>query len=129
MVSIREARWGVNARPRGQTPVGGFPVAAAWCRIAGVRNEMAGEMTTIDIKVQPNAKRGEIVMGLDGRVYVKVPAPPREGRANQAVVELIADRLGIRKSAVTIVRGHSGRNKTLAIAGLGPEEIQRRLGP
>jgi uncharacterized protein (TIGR00251 family) len=126
--SIREARWGVNARARGQTPAGGFPEGAAWCRIAGVRNEMAGDMMTIEIKVQPNAKRSEIVVGQDGRVYVKVAAPPREGRANQAVVELIAERLGIRKSAVTIMRGHGSRNKALAIEGLGPEEIQRRLG-
>ena len=129
MGSIREARWGVNARARGQAPVGGFPVGAAWCRIAGVRNEMAGDMTTIEIRVQPNAKRSEIAVGQDGRVCVKVPAPPREGRANQAVVELIAERLGIRKSAVTIVRGHGSRNKTLAIEELSAEEIQRRLGP
>jgi hypothetical protein len=86
-------------------------------------------MTTIEIKVQPNAGRSEIVVGQDGRVYVKVPAPPREGRANRAAVELIAERLGTRKSAIAVVRGHRGRSKTLAIEGLGPEEIRRRLGP
>jgi len=57
-----------------------------------------------------------------------VTAPPVEGRANQACIELVAERLGIPRSAVRIARGHSGRKKILEIEGLPIGEIERRLG-
>jgi uncharacterized protein YggU (UPF0235/DUF167 family) len=51
-----------------------------------------------------------------------------EGRANQACIELVAERLGIPRSAVRIARGQSGRKKILEIEGLPIGEIERRLG-
>jgi len=57
-----------------------------------------------------------------------VTAPPVEGRANQACIELVAERLGIPRSAVRIARGQSGRKKVLEIEGLPIGEVERRLG-
>jgi uncharacterized protein YggU (UPF0235/DUF167 family) len=57
-----------------------------------------------------------------------VTAPPVEGRANEACIDLVAKRLGIPRSAVRIARGQSGRKKILEIEGLPIAEIEQRLG-
>ena len=58
---------------------------------------------------------------------VRVTAPPDEGRANAAVCKVLAEALGVPKSAVTVVRGHSARVKTLEIAGMTDDEAVQRL--
>jgi uncharacterized protein (TIGR00251 family) len=58
----------------------------------------------------------------DGRLVVRVTAPPAEGKANEAVRRLIAKRLGVAKSRVTIVRGARSRDKTIRI-----ERVSRPL--
>jgi uncharacterized protein (TIGR00251 family) len=58
---------------------------------------------------------------------VRVTAAPEEGRANAAVVKLLADTLSMRERDVQIVSGHASRDKTVALAGVSPEEIERRL--
>ena len=51
----------------------------------------------------------------DGSLAVKVKAPPREGRANEAVVKAVAAHLGLSKGNVRLVAGHKGRTKTLEV--------------
>jgi uncharacterized protein YggU (UPF0235/DUF167 family) len=58
---------------------------------------------------------------------VRVAAPPADGRANAAVVALVADALAVPKAAVTLVSGHGSRDKLLDVAGIGPDETERRL--
>ena len=58
---------------------------------------------------------------------VRVAAAPEGGRANDAVVRLLADTLSVPRDAVTLVSGHSGRDKIVELAGLGPSQIERRL--
>lgn len=80
------------------------------------------------MKVQPGASRNAVV-GKNGDEWkLAVTAPPVEGRANQACIELVAERLGIPRSGVRIARGQSGRKKILEIEGLPIGEIERRLG-
>jgi len=68
-------------------------------------------------------------VGKNGEEWkLAVTAPPLEGRANQACIELVAERLGIARSAVRIARGQTGRKKILEIEGLPAAEIERRLG-
>ena len=81
------------------------------------------------VHVQPGAKRGEVVGWQGDALRVRVQAPPVEGRANQAVVELLAEALDVAKSQVAILQGHSGRDKLVAVEGLTIEEIRRRLPP
>ena len=70
----------------------------------------------LDVRVTPRAKRDE-VLGPNpaGALRVKVTAPAEDGRANRAVVELLADHFNVAKSSVTIVKGERSRNKTLSI--------------
>ena len=58
---------------------------------------------------------------------VRVTAPPDEGKANAAVCKVVANALGVPKSAVSVVRGHAARVKTLEIDGMTGEEAAQRL--
>lgn len=58
---------------------------------------------------------------------VRVTAPPDEGKANAAVCRVVADALGLPKSAVAVVRGNTARVKTLEIAGLSDDDVAARL--
>ena len=80
------------------------------------------------LRVQPGAKRSALLMRMPGGEWkVAVSAPPREGRANDAVVELVSDLLGVRRSQVTLVRGASARSKVVEIEGLSAEVAEQRL--
>jgi uncharacterized protein YggU (UPF0235/DUF167 family) len=57
-----------------------------------------------------------------------VTAPPERGKANEAVCRLLAARLGLPASAVTVVRGATSRDKLLQVDGLTEDEVRRRLG-
>ena len=85
------------------------------------------QKATLEVHVQPGARRSEIVGLRDGVLHVKVTAPPRKGQANQALAALLAETLGISKSDVAVVRGYTSRNKVLTFQGLSPEELKDRL--
>jgi uncharacterized protein (TIGR00251 family) len=84
-------------------------------------------MGDLAIRVQPRAKRTEVAGERGGAVVIRVSAPPVEGKANEAVEKLIADKLGVPKSAVAIVRGDSSRDKLVRIDGLSADEARTRL--
>jgi uncharacterized protein len=58
---------------------------------------------------------------------IRVAAPPEGGRANDAVVSLLAHTLDLRRGDVAIVSGHSGRDKVVALKGISEPELERRL--
>jgi uncharacterized protein len=71
----------------------------------------------LDIYVQPGAKKTAIIGEYDGRLKISVNQPPDKGRANEAVLELLSKALRIPKSNVTILRGHTSRQKTVVVQG------------
>ena len=80
------------------------------------------------MRVQPRACRNEITGWKEGSLYVRLSAPPVEGTANKACVELLADRLGVKRGQVRLVSGEKSRDKALAVEGLSQAEAERRLG-
>lgn len=72
---------------------------------------------TVDILVQPRASRARLGPRHDGRIKVAVTAPPVDGEANAAVIELVAKALGVPRHAVEVIAGASSRRKTLRITG------------
>jgi hypothetical protein len=62
-------------------------------------------MGRISLKVVPGSSRDEVVGWLGDSLKVKVEAPPEKGRANEAVVALLADRLGVDASSIAVVSG------------------------
>lgn len=58
---------------------------------------------------------------------MKIAAPPEKGKANRALIDFLSDLLDVRKSAVTIVKGETGRDKLIAVEGLAPAAVIERL--
>ena len=80
------------------------------------------------IRVQPGARTTGVVGWMaDGALKLRVSAPPEDGRANQAVVELLASLLGLERSQVTVVRGGSSRSKVIEAEGLDAKMAKSRL--
>ncbi len=82
---------------------------------------------SFEVKVAPRASKSEIV-GIEGdALKVRLKAPPVEGKANEALVKFLADALGVSRSAVEIVSGHTSRKKVVRIKGTTPEKIQELI--
>ena len=83
--------------------------------------------TRLRLRVSPGAGRSAIV-GRHGDAWkVRVTEAPEQGRANEAVVRLLAAALALPRDAVAIVSGHGGRDKIVELVGIDPGEIDRRL--
>ncbi len=79
------------------------------------------------LRVSPGAARPTVVGRHGDGWKVRVAAAPEDGRANAAVVRLLAEALALRERDVAIVSGRASRDKTVALTGIGPDEIERRL--
>ena len=82
---------------------------------------------TVDIQVIPRASRVAVGGRVGDRLRVAVTAPPVDGAANEAVIEALAEAFGVRPRDVTIVRGQTGRRKTVSIAGADTGRLTRLL--
>ncbi|MBM3933606.1 MAG: DUF167 domain-containing protein [SAR202 cluster bacterium] len=82
------------------------------------RGGQAKPSALVEVRVQPKASRNEVLVDAQGRVKVYTTIAPEGGKANEAVVEVLAERLGLSKSAVGIVRGQTTRNKLVSIKGM-----------
>jgi len=71
----------------------------------------------LDVRVIPRASRDGLAGMRDGRLLLRVSAPPVDGRANAAVCALLAKAAGVPKGAVSVVRGESSRDKRVRIEG------------
>jgi uncharacterized protein (TIGR00251 family) len=85
---------------------------------------MAEPTTRLRVRVSPGARRTEIV-GRHGEAWkIRVAVPPERGRANDAVLRVLAERLGV---PVKLVSGHTARDKVVEFRGLARAEADRRL--
>ena len=83
--------------------------------------------TTLPVRVQPGASTDRIVGEHDGALKVSITAPPERGRANAAIVRLLARTLEIRRNDIEILFGETNRDKQLLLAGISPEEVRKAL--
>jgi uncharacterized protein (TIGR00251 family) len=75
------------------------------------------------VRLQPRSSKNEIGGVLNGALRVWVTAPPVEGSANDALVRLLAEKMGVSRRDVTIVAGAASRNKTVEVSGAGAERV------
>ena len=82
----------------------------------------------LTVHVQPKASENRVV-GFDeaGRLKVRVSVAPTDGKANEAVVRLLAETLGVPRRQVEIERGHTSRTKRVRIAGMSVEHVRHLL--
>jgi len=88
---------------------------------------MEAVSTRVRLRVAPGAKRAGVVGRYGDAWKVRVAAPPEDGRANDAVVELLSDTLALPRDSVTLVSGHGARDKIVALSGVEPDHVERRL--
>lgn len=84
----------------------------------------------LTVHVQPGARGAAAVAGEHGdALKIRIDSPPIEGRANQALLAFLAGRLGVAKSALSLLSGESSRRKRVLVVGMRAAELRRRLDP
>lgn len=82
----------------------------------------------VSVRLRPRG-RGDALLGFeDGVLRARVSAPPTDGRANRALCKLIAARVGVAPSLVSVVRGAKSRDKIVEVGSVGADELTERLG-
>ena len=87
---------------------------------------MAGVSTRLRLRVSPGTRSNAVSRHGDGW-KVRVTAPPEDGKANEAVRRLLAERLRIPGGSVTVVSGRGSRDKIVELTGIDAAEVERRL--
>ena len=91
---------------------------------AGIRED--GARLIVPVRVTPRARRNALSLE-GGSLRAWLTAPPVEGAANAALRALLAERLGLPKRAITLVRGETAREKVVAIEGVTAEVFRKRI--
>lgn len=82
----------------------------------------------LTVRVQPRAKRDEVVGERAGAVVIRLTAPPVDGKANAALCAYVAKRAGVPKTSVSVVRGQTSRDKVVRVEGATAEQVRLALG-
>lgn len=85
-------------------------------------------MARIAVRLQPRARRDEVVGMRGDAILIRVTAPPVDGRANAALCAFVAKRAGVPKSAVAVVVGAGARDKVVEVAGVDEATLRAALG-
>ena len=95
-------------------------------RLGMVRQKDANSVI-LQVLVQPGASE-DCIVGFHGQALkVKVTAPPRGGKANQRLIEILVERLNVAKSQVEIIRGRTSRKKVVRIGYISPNQVRNKL--
>lgn len=89
--------------------------------------EGEGTDVVLRLSVQPGAGRAAVVGRHGDALRIRVAPPPADGRANEAVVRLVAELLGVPERDVELVSGQRSRQKRIRVEGADPAEVSRRL--
>jgi uncharacterized protein len=81
----------------------------------------------VNVRAQPGARRNGIIGEQANALKVAVTAPPDKGRANDAIIEVLADALGVKRSQVELVSGPTNRQKKFLVRGLTADVLRNRL--
>ncbi|HZE18728.1 MAG TPA: DUF167 domain-containing protein [Candidatus Angelobacter sp.] len=83
----------------------------------------------LKLRVTPKSRANEIVgVRADGALRIRVTAAPQDGKANEAVIRLLSEALGLARSAIRLAGGASSREKWVDLDGVDEAEVRRRLG-
>lgn len=83
--------------------------------------------TTLQIRAVPNGRRAEVIGRYGDAWKIRVAAAPEKGRANDELTDLLASVLGVSRTAVTVLRGHTSRDKLVRIDGVSAAQATAAL--
>ena len=90
-----------------------------------IRNTASG--ATFTVKIHPRARKNAVTGKIGDALKISLTAPPVEGRANQALMEFLAEFLNVPRSSIKIVAGQNSRSKVISVSGLSVEDVRSRL--
>ena len=90
-------------------------------------NVYRGKAMMLKVKVVPGASDSRIVGWLGDELKIRISAPPEKGKANGAVLKLLANELRVHESALSIVSGHTSQRKVIDIQGVTLKEVQELI--
>lgn len=88
---------------------------------------MSGPKALIRLRVVPNARRSEVVGSYGEAIKLKIAAPAVDGKANEALLQFVADHLGVSRRAVELISGEKSRDKAVAIEGIDLPTVRERF--
>lgn len=88
---------------------------------------MGENSLNIQVQIQPGSSKDQIIGLHNGRLKIKISAPPVGGKANQNLIEFIAKALGVSKSKIEIVKGRTSKLKTLKISAIDQKSFSLLL--
>jgi uncharacterized protein len=83
---------------------------------------------TLKVKVTPNARSNSLSVEKGDTLSVKLTAPPAEGKANKGLLKFLGKKLGVPPSSISILYGHSSREKVLLVSGADEATVREKLG-
>jgi uncharacterized protein (TIGR00251 family) len=86
-----------------------------------------GQTTRLRLRVSPGSHETELAGRYGDGWKVRVSAPPEDGRANDAVLALLAERVGLPRRSLAIISGRTSRDKVVEMTGIDREEAERRM--
>jgi uncharacterized protein (TIGR00251 family) len=110
----------VGVRLAGADPLNAVPADPVFLRRSGTG-------VTVELRAQPRARRSALACSQQGTLKAMVTAPAEDGKANRAVIELLAAEWRLPKSAFEVMRGATARDKTVSISG-EPASLAQRIG-
>jgi uncharacterized protein (TIGR00251 family) len=87
------------------------------------------EGTILSVRAHPGARRNEITGCHDGMLKVSVTQAPEKGKANKALIALLSEALGVKKSQLQLLAGQASQQKRFLVRGLTTEDLSRRIAP
>lgn len=87
------------------------------------------EGCSLSVRLHPGAKRNAVTGLHDGALKIALNAPPVDGKANDALIAFLAERLSMPRAKIALVAGMTSRSKTLRIAGKSAAEVAAALSP
>jgi uncharacterized protein (TIGR00251 family) len=87
------------------------------------------EGCSLSVRLHPGAKKNAITGLHDGAVKIALNTPPVDGKANEALIGFLAERLGVPRAKIALVAGQTSRSKTLRVTGKGAAEVAAALSP
>jgi uncharacterized protein (TIGR00251 family) len=85
------------------------------------------EGLVLPVRAQPNAKRPGLQGERNGALKVAVTAPPEDGRANKALIDVLREALGLKRGQLELLSGHTSHDKRFLVRGLTREELAAML--
>lgn len=92
-----------------------------------LKRDVSDENLIMTVKVKPNSSMNKVARGQDGTILVWLTCAPVEGKANREMIKLLARKLKVPQSAISIERGERAKDKTILIRGISGQRVEQSL--